>query len=57
MEDAILQAALLAAQALNNLIPLLSSGNQDQVKAALTALDKQADDLHGEAVKIESGGA
>jgi hypothetical protein len=57
MEEGILQAALLAVQTLNNLLPLLSSSNQEQVKAALAALDKQADDLHGEAVAIERGDA
>lgn len=55
MEEGILQAALLAVQTLNNLLPLLSSSNQDQVKAALAGLDKQADDLHAAAGKIENG--
>lgn len=42
----ILQAALAATQALNSLLPLLSSIDQAQVLAAVNAANKQADDLY-----------
>ncbi len=44
--EIILQAALAATNALNSLLPLLTSTDQTQIVASVIAANKQADDLY-----------
>jgi len=49
---AILQAATAAAQALNSLLPLLSSDDKTRVLAMVEQADKLADDAHERAQEV-----